>query len=294
MKLNNNIFLKSELSDTEKNKDFSKFHIIPVPLEKTVSYGKGTSMGPQAIIEASNELERYTGKSEPCLDGIYTHPFLDCNKPIDIVINELQKLTQSVSSKNKIPVILGGEHSITYGAVNGIFKGLELKNKNEIGILQIDAHADLREKYENEVHSHASVMYLLSEENYKIAQCGVRALSKEEADNRRKFQITSYSVEEIKKSDELYLPQNFPKKIYISFDLDGLDPSIMPATGTPVPGGLGFNESLELIHKLIKDREIVGFDVVELSPIKGFLAYDFTASTLVYKIMELINLNTKK
>ena len=294
MKLNNNIFLKSELSDTEKNKDFSKFHIIPVPLEKTVSYGKGTSMGPQAIIEASNELERYTGKSEPCLDGIYTHPFLDCNKPIDIVINELQKLTQSVSSKNKIPVILGGEHSITYAAVNGIFKGLELKNKNEIGILQIDAHADLREKYENEVHSHASVMYLLSEENYKIAQCGVRALSKEEADNRRKFQITSYSVEEIKKSDELYLPQNFPKKIYISFDLDGLDPSIMPATGTPVPGGLGFNESLELIHKLIKDREIVGFDVVELSPIKGFLAYDFTAATLVYKIMELINLNTKK
>ena len=294
MKLNNNIFLKSELSDTEKNKDFSKFDIIPVPLEKTVSYGKGTSMGPQAIIEASNELERYTGKSEPCLDGIYTHPFLDCNKPIDIVINELQKLTQSVSSKNKIPVILGGEHSITYGAVNGIFKGLELKNKNEIGILQIDAHADLREKYENEVHSHASVMYLLSEENYKIAQCGVRALSKEEADNRRKFQITSYSVEEIKKGDELSLPENFPKKIYISFDLDGLDPSIMPATGTPVPGGLGFNESLELIHKLIKDREIVGFDVVELSPINGFLAYDFTAATLVYKIMELINLNTKK
>ena len=292
--MNNKFFLKSELSDTEKNKEISKFHIIPVPLERTVSYGKGTRMGPQAIIEASNELERYTGKSEPCLDGIYTHPFLDCNKPIDIVIHELQKLAQSVSSKNKIPVILGGEHSITYGAVNGIFKGLELKNKNEIGILQIDAHADLREKYENEVHSHASVMYLLSEEAYRIAQCGVRALSKEEADNRRKFQITSYSVEEINKSSELSLPENFPKKIYISFDLDALDPSIMPATGTPVPGGLGFNESLELIHKLIKDREIVGFDVVELSPINGFLAYDFTAATLVYKIMELINLNTKK
>ena len=294
MKLNNNFFLKSELSDTEKNKDFSKFDIIPVPLERTVSYGKGTSMGPQAIIEASNELERYTGKSEPCLDGIYTHPFLDCNKPVDIVINELQKLTQSVSSKNKIPIILGGEHSITYGAVNGIFKGLELKNKNEIGILQIDAHADLREKYENEVHSHASVMYLLSEEKYKIAQCGVRALSKEEEDNRKKFQITSFSVEEINKSSELSLPEHFPKKVYISFDLDGLDPSIMPATGTPVPGGLGFNESLELIQKLIKDREIVGFDVVELSPIKGFLAYDFTAATLVYKIMEMINLNSKK
>ena len=292
--MNNNFFLKSELTDTEKNKEFSKFHIIPVPLERTVSYGKGTKLGPQAIIDASNELERYTGKSQPCLDGIYTHPFLDCNKPIDIVIHELEKITQSISCKNKFPVILGGEHSITYGAVNGIFKGLELKNKNEIGILQIDAHADLREKYENEVHSHASVMYLLSEEKYKIAQCGVRALSKEEEDNRKKFQITSFSVEEINKSSKLSLPEHFPKKVYISFDLDGLDPSIMPATGTPVPGGLGFNESLELIQKLIKDREIVGFDVVELSPIKGFLAYDFTAATLVYKIMEMINLNSKK
>jgi agmatinase len=250
-------------------------------------------MGPQAIIDASNELERFTGKSEPCLVGIYTHPFLDCNKPINKIIKEVEEITKYVSSKSKIPITLGGEHSITYGAVNGIFKGLQISNKTEIGIIQIDAHADLREKYDNEIHSHASVMYLLGQEKYKIAQCGVRALSLEEVNNQIKFQIISFSVEEIKKNNKIKLPENFPKKIYVSFDLDGLDPSVMPATGTPVPGGLGFYDSLQLIENLIKDREVVGFDVVELSPIRGFLAYDFTAATIVYKIMELINLNEK-
>jgi agmatinase len=136
-------------------------------------------------------------------------------------------------------------------------------------------------------------MYLLGQEKYKIAQCGVRALSLEEVNNQIKFQIISFSVEEIKKNNKIKLPENFPKKIYVSFDLDGLDPSVMPATGTPVPGGLGFYDSLQLIENLIKDREVVGFDVVELSPIRGFLAYDFTAATIVYKIMELINLNEK-
>ena len=291
--MNNNFFLKSELTKTEKNKNFSKFHIIPVPLERTVSYGKGTHMGPQAIIDASNELERFTGKSEPCLVGIYTHPFLDCNKPINKIIKEVEDITKYVSSKSKIPITLGGEHSITYGAVNGIFKGLQLSSKTQIGIIQIDAHADLREKYDNEIHSHASVMYLLGQEKYKIAQCGVRALSLEEVNNQIKFQIISFSVEEIKKNNKIKLPENFPKKIYVSFDLDGLDPSVMPATGTPVPGGLGFYDSLQLIENLIRDREVVGFDVVELSPIGGFLAYNFTAATIVYKIMELINLNEK-
>ena len=111
--------------------------------------------------------------------------------------------------------------------------------------------------------------------------------------NQIKFQIISFSVEEIRKNNKIKLPENFPKKIYVSFDLDGLDPSVMPATGTPVPGGLGFYDSLQLIENLIRDREVVGFDVVELSPIEGFLAYDFTAATIVYKIMELINLNEK-
>lgn len=131
MNNNKNIFLKSELSNQEQDQETSKFHIIPVPLEKTVSYGKGTSKGPRSIIYASNELERYTGKSEPCSEGIFTHPMLDCNMPLKDIMSNIGNLTKEVSSKNKIPITLGGEHSVTYGAVNGIFEGLNLKQKTK-------------------------------------------------------------------------------------------------------------------------------------------------------------------
>ena len=287
----NNYFLNSELSTEEKDKETVKFHILPVPLEKTVSFGKGTSKGPQAIIKASNELERYTGKSEPCIHGIHTHSLLNCNKPLKVIMSDIENITKDITKQKKIPVTLGGEHSITYGAVNGVYKGLDLPKKDDIGIIQIDAHADLRKNYENEAHSHASIMYLLGNEKYKIAQFGVRALSKEEVENRKIFNILFLDAQDIYYKKKFKLPLNFPQKIYISFDVDGLDPSIMPATGTPVPGGLGYYESLNLIKNLIKGRQVVGFDVVELSPIKNFIAYDFTVASLVYEIMELINLN---
>lgn len=289
----NNVFLNSELSENERNKVKAKFHILPVPLEKTVSSGTGTSKGPEAILYASNELERYTGKSEPCLDGIYTYPIMNCDKPINQVIENIRKITKEISSNNKIAITIGGEHSITYGAVNGVFEGLNLLNKNQIGIIQIDAHADLRKNYQNQMHSHASVMYLLSKEKYRIAQFGVRAISLEEVKNRSKFDIIYFDAETIHLNKEIVLPINFPKKVYISFDVDGLDPSLMPATGTPVPGGIGYYKSLDLIKKMIKDREVIGFDMVEFSPIKNFEAYNFTVATLIYKIMELINFNTK-
>ena len=289
----NNVFLNSELSENERNKVKAKFHILPVPLEKTVSSGTGTSKGPEAILSASNELERYTGKSEPCLDGIYTYPIMNCDKPINQVIENIRKTTKEISSNNKIAITIGGEHSITYGAVNGVFEGLNLLNKNQIGIIQIDAHADLRKNYQNQMHSHASVMYLLSKEKYRIAQFGVRAISLEEVANRSKFDIIYFDAETIHLNKEIVLPNNFPKKVYISFDVDGLDPSVMPATGTPVPGGIGYYKSLDLIKKMIKGREVIGFDMVELSPIKNFEAYNFTVATLIYKIMELINFNKK-
>ena len=286
-----NTFLDSELNINERSQEYSKFHILPVPLEKTVSYGLGTSKGPEAIILASNELERYTGKSEPCLDGIFTHPFINCEQSLNLIMDDIRTTTKKISSKNKIPVTIGGEHSLTYGAVNGIYEGLNLLNKNEIGIIQIDAHADLRKNYQKEKYSHASVMYLLSRENYRIAQFGVRAISLEEEENRSKYNITSFDAEVIHQKGNIKLPDDFPKKVYISFDVDGLDPSIMPATGTPVPGGLGYYESLYLIKKMITGRDVIGFDLVEFSPIEKIEAYNFTAATLIYKVIELINLN---
>jgi len=134
-------------------------------------------------------------------------------------------------------------------------------------------------------------MYLLSRAKFKIAQFGVRALSKEEVKNRNVFDILSFDIDDIKNRKDIRLPKKFPKHIYITFDVDALDPSVMPATGTPVPNGLGFNESLQLIKSIIKSRKVIGFDVVEFSPIENFFAYDFTVASLIYKIMELTNLN---
>ena len=284
-------FLNSELSLDETSKEKAKYHVVPIPLEKTVSCGRGTAKGPEAIIDASNELERFTGKSEPCVNGIFTYPFLFILNSVIPPNAEIYKTTKEICKQNKIPVIIGGEHSVTFGAVNGIFKGLNFSKNEEIGIIQIDAHADLRENYENQAYSHASVMYLLSKSEYKIAQFGVRALSKEEVKNRDIFEILYFDIEDIKNKKDIKLPKHFPNNIYITFDVDGLDPSIMPATGTPVPDGLGFNESLKLIKSLIKGRKVLGFDVVEFSPIKKFFAYDFTVASLVYRIMELIDLN---
>ena len=194
--------------DEEKSKEKAKFHILPIPLEKTVSCGGGTSKGPRAILKASNELERFTGKSEPCLSGIFTHPFLNCNFPIKNVMLNIEKTTKEICKQNKIPVILGGEHSITFGAVNGVFKGLNFSKHEEIGIIQIDAHADLRKNYENQFYSHASVMYLLSKSKYKVAQFGVRALSKEEVKNRNIFEIFYFDVEDIKNNKVEITSQN--------------------------------------------------------------------------------------
>ena len=281
------IFLGSEFAHPKPEDAF--FHVLPVPYEASVSYGGGTGSGPAAILGASWQLEIWDGKSNPSEKGIYTHAPVNVKGKPEKVIDNIAAATKALVKSGGFPIGLGGEHSVTYG----IIKGLLDAGISDFGVVQIDAHADLREKYDNEIHSHASVMYLLGQEKYKIAQCGVRALSLEEVNNQIKFQIISFSVEEIRKNNKIKLPENFPKKIYVSFDLDGLDPSVMPATGTPVPGGLGFYDSLQLIENLIKDREVVGFDVVELSPIEGFLAYDFTAATIVYKIMELINLNEK-
>ena len=280
-------FLNSELSVEEKSKEKAKFHILPIPLEKTVSRDRGTSKGPEAILEASNELERFTGKSEPCLSGIFTHPFLNCNFPNENVMLNIEKTTKEICKQNKIPVILGGEHSITFGAVNGVKEGLNFSKFEEIGIVQIDAHADLRKNYENQVHSHASVMYLLSKSKYKVAQFGVRALSKEEVKNRNIFEIVYFDVEDIRNKKDIKLPKNFPQNIYITFDVDGLDPSIMPATGTPVPNGFYYDEVFKILNKLTKGRKIIGFDYVEFSPIKNFHAYDYISANIIYDLMKL-------
>ncbi|MCA0930150.1 agmatinase [Ruegeria profundi] len=276
-----NTFLDSELTASERTEG-ARFRVIPVPLERTVSYGSGTAKGPGAIIEASNELERITGHAEPCVEGIFTEKPLDCTGPMPDVMARLAQRTEAAVRAGKVPVTLGGEHSLSYGAVMGVARALT----QPIGIVQIDAHADLRNAYQGEKHSHASVMHLLAEEGFRLAQFGVRAFSAEEAQSRLKNRVFNVDAEELVTGSihAIDLPEDFPKLVYVSFDVDGLDPSLMPATGTPVPGGLGYYQALRLVEHALKGRTCVGFDVVELAP-DGNAAWDFTAAQIVYRLM---------
>ncbi len=275
------IFLDSELTASERSED-ARFRVIPVPLERTVSYGSGTAKGPEAIIDASNELERITGHAEPCAEGIFTEDPLDCAGPLPEVMERLAQRTETAIHAGQVPVTLGGEHSLSYGAVMGVTRALG----QPVGLVQIDAHADLRNAYQGEKHSHASVMHLLAEEGIRIAQFGVRAFSVEEAKSRLSNHVFHVDAEELVTGNvhAVDLPEDFPDLVYVSFDVDGLDPSLMPATGTPVPGGLGYYQALRLVEHALQHRKCVGFDVVELAP-DGNAAWDFTAAQIVYRLM---------
>ena len=275
------IFLNSELQPGERTQD-ARFRIIPVPLERTVSYGSGTANGPAAIIAASNELERITNAIEPCAHGIVTEPPLDCTGPLPDVMERLAQRTRAATAAGKIPVTLGGEHSLSYGAVTGVARALG----RPLGLIQIDAHADLRIAYQGEKHSHASVMHLLAETGIRLAQFGVRALCQQEIDNRTGHDVFYRDAEDLVTGNihAIDLPDDFPEHVYVSFDVDGLDPSQMPATGTPVPGGLGYYQALHLVEHALKGRKCVGLDVVELAP-DGNAAWDFTAAQITYRLM---------
>ncbi|MFA3918395.1 agmatinase [Ruegeria hyattellae] len=275
------IFLDSELTATERS-DAARFRVIPVPLERTVSYGSGTATGPEAIIEASNELERLCQGHEPCAAGIFTEKSLDCTGALPDIMESLAQRTEAAVCAGSIPVTLGGEHSLTYGAVTGVARALG----KPLGIVQIDAHADLRVAYQGEKHSHASVMHLLAEDGVRLAQFGVRALCQQEVDSRVKHGVFHHDAEDLVTHGfhKVDLPEDFPEHVYVSFDVDGLDPSLMPATGTPVPGGLGYYQALHLVEHALGGRRCVGFDVVELAP-DGNTAWDFTAAQIVYRLM---------
>jgi agmatinase len=280
-----NCFLDSELSDLERDEARAKFRVIPMPLERTVSYGSGTSKGPAAILEASDQLERLYFGIEPCQEGVFTEAQVDCSGPLPDVMERLAGRTYAAVDAGKIPVTLGGEHSLTYGAVKGVERALG----RSVGIVQIDAHADLRKAYQNEKHSHASVMQLLGDEGTRLAQFGVRALCQEEVDRRVELNVFYIDAEALYLGNinEVTLPDDFPEDIYVSYDLDGLDPSEMPATGTPVPGGLSYYQSIHIVKSALKGRNLVGIDVVELAPIDDMDGWNFTAAQVTYGLMAL-------
>lgn len=282
------VFLGSEI--THPAPEAARFHIIPVPYEESVSYGGGTGSAPKAILQASWQLEVWDGYSQPCDQGIYTRPPVDTSGSAAEVIERIASATREVAALGKMPVAIGGEHTVTYGVIKGLLDA----GVRDFGVVQIDAHADLREAYEDNPLSHASVMKRVVDEGVPLFQLGIRAFCPEEIEIRERCGVHYLDADVLVPNNQysFELPEDFPKKVFLTVDVDGLDPSVFPSTGTPVPGGLGWYQSLALLDCVAKQREVIGFDVMEHAPIAGFHAYDFSAAMLVYKIMGIVQRNT--
>jgi agmatinase len=264
-----------------------KVVVIPFGLEKTVSYGGGTKNGPKEIIKASHQVELYDEElnCEPYKKiGIKTLKPFKIDKNIKKALNKMSKINQEILDKNLFPITFGGEHSITPGCIDPFTKKFK-----DICLLHFDAHADLRESYNGEKFSHASaIRRCLDYSNVSVISFGIRNISQSEIPflkkNSSRIDIfwakdkSKWNLNKFKK-----LIKN--KTVYLTFDVDGLDSSIMPATGTPEPGGLLWDETLNIIKIAAKNSKIVGADINELAPIKGFNSYNFLVAKLAYKIL---------
>jgi len=261
--------------------------VIPFGLEKTVSYGSGTKNGPKEIIKASHQVELYDEEfnCEPFKKiGIKTIKPFKINNNIKIALNQISELNERILSKKKFPLTLGGEHSITPGCIKPFVKKFK-----KILILHFDAHADLRNSYNNQKFSHASaIRRCLDHKNVSLVSFGIRNISKEEVPYLKKNsnRIEIFWAKDKKKWNLKKFKRIISNKIvYLTFDVDGFDSSLMPATGTPEPGGLFWDETLEILKIAAKNSNIVGADINELAPIKGFNSYNFLVAKLAYKIL---------
>ena len=283
-------FLKNKdgfLGIDNKTKFKEKVVVVPFGLEKTVSYGGGTKNGPKEIIKASHQVELYDEELnyEPHKKiGIKTLKPFKIDKNINKALKKISLINKNILNKKKFPLVLGGEHSITPGCIIPFTK----KFKN-ICLLHFDAHADLRESYLGEKFSHASaIRRCLDYKNVSLISFGIRNISKGEIPFLKKNskRINIFWAKDKKKWNlNTFKKMIKNKTVYLTFDVDGFDSSIMPATGTPEPGGLFWNESLEIIKIAAKNSNIVGADINELAPIKGFNSYNFLVAKLAYKIL---------
>jgi len=264
-----------------------KVVVIPFGLEKTVSYGGGTKNGPKEIIKASHQVELYDEElnCEPYKKiGIKTLKPFKIDKNINKALKKMSGINEEILNKKLFPMTLGGEHSITPGCIAPF-----VKKYKKLCLLHFDAHADLRESYNGEKFSHASaIKRCLDHKNVSLISFGIRNISKSEIPFLKK---NSSRINIFWAKDKLKWNLNKFKKliknknVYLTFDVDGLDSSIMPATGTPEPGGLLWDETLNIIKVAAKNSNIVGADINELAPIKNFNSYNFLVAKLVYKII---------
>lgn len=275
------------LAEEDSRYEDAKAVIIPVPYDSTTSYRAGTREGPSAIITASRQVELFDLdlQCEPILSGVHTLPELepDMRGPAATLEN-IENAVRAVVADGKFPVMLGGEHSITTAPV----KAIKEKYGDSLSVLQLDAHSDLRDSYENTPFNHASVMrrvYDLA----RLTQVGIRNTCRDEMEFIKESGHDGIIwASEMADGNMAWVDRVMSRltpNVYITIDLDAFDPSIMPAVGTPEPGGMLWYQTLHLLNRVIEERNVVGFDVVELCPLPGNIASDFMAAKLVFKML---------
>lgn len=267
--------------------DKARAVVIPFGLEASVSYGSGTKAGPRAIIRASQQLELFDEElwREPYVDyGVAALREPKIATPLAAALDQLDGLVESVLAAGRFPFVLGGEHSLTAGAIRPF-----ARRYPDLVVLQFDAHADLRDGYLGEPYSHAAAMRrVLDHEGVSLVAVGIRAISSSEAEfleaNRPRIQVYWGKDQARWRIDEIVAHLR-GRPVYVTFDIDALDASVMPATGTPVPGGLSYLLATEILRRAAEAGRIVGADLVELAPMPGLHSCDFTAAQLAYKML---------
>lgn len=269
------------LPDSYGSEEFSQIVILPIPFDKTSTYQHGSNKGPEAIIEASRNMELYDIEtaSEPYLKGIFTDAPIHAKTSDEMLLLTYNRAKKWIQ-KSKFLVTLGGEHSVSYASIKAY-----AEHCGKLTVLHLDAHADLQQAYEGNPWSHASVMARVKEipQVTKVVSVGIRSMSREEVpflDSSHTF--FAHELQE-KWVDQILSKLEGP--IYITFDLDVFDCALMPSTGTPEPGGLSWDQALNLLKRVIREKNVVGCDVVELCPNLSNVAPDYVAAKLIYKML---------
>jgi len=264
--------------------DDARVVILPVPVDRTTTYVGGTRNGPHEILQASSHMELWDEEMRADVHGVGIFTLPEMELPfgeMEPLIDEIERVAYEIIGRDKFLVTLGGEHSITPPLVSA-----SARKYPGLSVLQIDAHADMRDAYMGTVHNHACAMRR-SLEYAGLTQVGIRSLSTEEAEALPRLRTTVFYDVDMRRDPRWIdaVVASLQPDVYVSIDVDGLDPAIMPATGTPEPGGLSWNEITSLLRAVAEQRRIVAADVVELSPIPGIVAPNFLCAKLVYKLL---------
>jgi len=261
----------------------SRFAVVAVPYERTTSYGQGTASGPAAVLEASAQLELWDEelRRETWKLGVYTAPAVNCKGAESAVFARIEAAARNFAGKKAVPFFIGGEHSIT----QALYKPFREKYPG-LSVLHFDAHADLRETYRGSRRSHACALYPASRD-CRVVQFGIRSAGPDEAPRMNSGNVSTFFAHDRIPAKTLArkIMDALTDTVYITLDVDGFDPAVMPGTGTPQPGGLSWYEALDVLRPVCLAKKIVAVDVVETSPLKGSAISEFTTAKLIYRLM---------